>query len=107
MDPYGISLQSTDPDLADESDQLSDHGAGDLMDFGASVDQWGIDTAEVLSFEPAPIATSARATSTAAAAKPCKKQIFHPSATRMAGPFTVAVCVLAVVAVIVLFPDGR
>jgi hypothetical protein len=101
-DTYGIALQSVDPDLQTEGSDLIDGGATDLMDFAASVGQWGQDSTEALAggggtqdyVAPGPTGTRCR-----------PEPVFHAS-TRITTPFTVAAVVLVVILVIVLIPSG-
>jgi len=102
-DPNDIALQSVDPDLSSQGDDLTDGGAGDLMDYAASVGQWGADSTETLLAD-----VSGGALALAPLRRPCgprPQSIFHAS-TRITTPFTVAAVVAVLILVIVLIPSG-
>lgn len=100
-DPNGIAMQSVDPDLASQGDDLTDGGASDLMDFGTSVMQWGEDSTDALLSLGGTVSPKAPSRPP----KSCQPARFHAS-TRITTPFTVAAVVCVLILVVVLIPSG-
>lgn len=104
-DPNNVALQTVDPDLSTDPDEYSDGGAGDLMDYGASVMQFGENTLETLLTDDSPTPDAAYKPTRRSCGERVPRSVFHPGHD-MKTPFTIAACVAVLILVIVLIPHG-